>query len=64
MGYHPDTPFADYVDGKGRGVFSAPEASRLDELAERAFSFCDPYEFGLQEFHDLAPALEHPQRNP
>jgi hypothetical protein len=35
LGYHSDTPFADYADRDSRATFSAPEAARLEELAER-----------------------------
>jgi hypothetical protein len=53
LGYHPDTPFADYVDGDGRPSFSAADATRLEELANRAFEFCDPYQVGHDEFQRL-----------
>lgn len=53
LGYHPDTPFSDYVDRDGRATFSSSEAARLEEAAERAFAFCDPYEIGQQEFERL-----------
>jgi hypothetical protein len=53
LGYHPDTPFADYVDGDGRATFSSPEAGRLEELADRVFKFCDPFEVGHDAFQQL-----------
>jgi len=53
LGYHPDTPFADYTDRAGRAFFSAAEAARLEELAERAFEHCDPYDIGHDEFQRL-----------
>jgi hypothetical protein len=47
LGFHPDTPFADYVTiASGTAVFSSDEAVRLDTLLDRAFEFCDPYEIG------------------
>lgn len=49
LGYHPDTPFEDYVDDSGVASFSLDAANTLNELNERAFSFCDPYEVGLAE---------------
>ena len=53
LGYHPDNSFADYVDGNGRATFSAGEATRLENLAERAFRHCDPYDIGHDEFQRL-----------
>jgi hypothetical protein len=53
LGYHPDTPFADYVDRDGRATFTPAEAARLEEAGEQAFAFCDPYEAGQQEFERL-----------
>ena len=49
LGYHPDTPFADYVDGEGRPVFSPAQARCLDALTLQAFAYCDPYETILTE---------------
>ena len=53
LGYHPDTPFSDYVGQGGQAVFAPEEARLLDELTEKAFSFCDPYDVGSQEFQRL-----------
>lgn len=53
LGYHPDTPFSDYVGQGGQAAFSSEEARQLDELTEKAFSFCDPYAVGSQEFQRL-----------
>ena len=53
LGYHPDTQFADYVDGDGRASFSPADAARLEELAERAFEHCDPYDVGHDEFQRI-----------
>ena len=55
LGYHPDTPFADYVclDGSGQATFSQAEAARLQELSHRAFQFCDPYEIGHDELQRI-----------
>jgi len=49
LGYHPDTPFSDYVDEDGRPVFSPVQAHCLDALTLQAFAFCDPYETSLTE---------------
>ena len=49
LGYHPDTPFADYADGDGRPVFSQAQAQCLDALTLQAFAYCDPYETSLTE---------------
>jgi len=48
-GYHPDTPFGDYVDVVGRPCFSAIEAKTLDAFIGAAFDHCDPYEVGAAE---------------
>jgi hypothetical protein len=62
LGYHPDTPFADYGDRDGWATFSAPEAARLEELAARAFEHCDPYEIGEGELRRiLATGASGPQ---
>jgi len=53
LGYHPDTLFSEYVDGDGQATFSAPEVARLEDLAERAFDHCDPYEVGNDEFQRI-----------
>jgi hypothetical protein len=53
LGYHPDTQFADYVDGDGRASFSPADVARLEELAELAFEHCDPYEVGHDEFQRI-----------
>ena len=37
LGYHPDTPFAEYADHNGRAAFSAA-AVRLEEAANSRFS--------------------------
>lgn len=57
MGYHPDTPFADYVDTNGQQCFAPDDAKRLDILQEQAFLYCDPYENGLAEFQRIDPTL-------
>lgn len=49
LGFHPDTPFADYVDQAGNRCFQDDFARRLDLLNERVFEFCDPYEEALNE---------------
>jgi hypothetical protein len=56
LAYHPDTPFAEYVDRNGQAAFSAAECARLEELAERAFEHCDPYAIGCEEFQRLLGA--------
>jgi hypothetical protein len=38
-GYHPDTAFAEYVDGAGRPVFGEEDGAKLDALTDAAFSF-------------------------
>ena len=53
LGYHPDTPFGDYVDGDGHASFSAEEAGLLDRLTDIAFEHCDPYEVGIDEFQQV-----------
>lgn len=53
LGYHPDTPFSEYVDRDGLPTFIPADASRLEELADRACTFCDPYEVGEREFQNL-----------
>jgi hypothetical protein len=47
LGFHPDTPFADYVDANGERCFDSVTAQQLDEQLQRAFAFCDPYEVGM-----------------
>lgn len=49
-GYHPDTPFSEYVTPEGNRFFTASEAARLDELQNASFKWCDPYELGIAEF--------------
>ncbi len=53
LGYHPDTPFAEYEEQGGQPTFSPAEAARLEELAGRAFGLCDPYEIGEREFQKV-----------
>ena len=38
-GYHPDTPFADYVDSAGARLFAEKHAAELDSATAAAFSF-------------------------
>jgi hypothetical protein len=38
-GYHPDTPFAEYVDGAGGRLFAEKHAAELDSVTDAAFSF-------------------------
>ena len=66
LGYHPDTPFADYVDGDGRPVFSPAQAHGLDALTEQAFAFCDPYEVavGVGMEGELWIDNDSPRRSP
>lgn len=35
-GFHPDTPFSDYVDGSGRSVYSPSQAREMDAAMDRA----------------------------
>lgn len=46
-GFHPDTPFGDYVDSDGSSTFSAEESQRLDVALEYAFDVIDPYAVGV-----------------
>jgi len=56
-GFHPDTPFADYVfQTDGRRCFTDTEASRLDSLMVQAFEHCDPYEVALPDQLALFPS--------
>jgi hypothetical protein len=55
-GYHPDTPFGEYVDTAGQPCFSAIEAEILDAFAQAAFAHCDPYEVGAAELLALLSA--------
>ena len=34
LGYHADTPFDEYVDGRGERVFSDEEAAQLQRVAD------------------------------
>lgn len=47
LGFHPDTPFAEYVQVD---LGSDDEASLLDALMDKAFEFCDPYQVGMSAF--------------
>ena len=58
LGYHPDTPFADYIDTAGNAVFTPDEVAILNARQVAAFSFCDPYEVGMEEFQRLVPELK------
>jgi hypothetical protein len=53
FGYHPDTPFCEYVNDDGTRCFTDEQAAHLDALNGAAFDFCDPYEVGLAEFHRI-----------
>lgn len=53
LGYHPDTPFADYVGRDGQPIFTPQEAEHLDALTEKAFTFIDPVEVGVEEFERI-----------
>jgi hypothetical protein len=48
LGYHPDTPFAEYVAENGIRCFSDEEARSLDEATEVAFRHCDAYSVALE----------------
>jgi hypothetical protein len=37
-GYHPDTPFAEYVDAAGEPLFGEKDATELDSATDAAFS--------------------------
>ena len=51
LGFHPDTPFADYVDpDTEEPVFAEATARKLDRKMRRAFLYCDPYEVGFAMF--------------
>lgn len=58
LGYHPDTSFQEYVEPDGKRCFSDRDAAELDRMQEVAFSWCDPYETGLQEFAKLRQQKE------
>lgn len=52
LGYHPDTPFEDYIAANDKPTFTAEQAKILNELMEACFSICDQnnkdiYEIGL-----------------
>jgi hypothetical protein len=53
LGYHPDTPFAAYVDEHGQRTFGPKQADELDKWTTRAFEYCDPYEIGYDAFQHL-----------
>lgn len=53
LGYHPDTPFSQYVDEAGRPLFTEAEAQELDILQEASFQFSDPYEIGISLFQEI-----------
>ena len=57
LGYHPDTPFDQYVDAEGRACFTPKMASELDQLQNDAFKYCDPYEVGFSEMQKVEPRL-------
>jgi hypothetical protein len=51
LGFHPDTPFDDYIDSAtDEPVFDERTARKLEQKMRRAFLFCDPYEVGLDLF--------------
>jgi hypothetical protein len=39
-GYHPDSPFSEYIDETGRPLFSPTESVFLDSLTDKSFSYC------------------------
>jgi hypothetical protein len=52
-GFHPDTPFGNYVAAAGESVFAPCEALRLDFLMDRTCDFIDPYALGVELFKEL-----------
>jgi hypothetical protein len=57
LNFHPDDPFADYVNQKGERLFSDEEASQLDQVMEKCFEVCetvnvDIYQIGLEVQQD------------
>lgn len=47
LGFHPDTPGADYVDSKGARCLTDTEAAQYDADMETLAGLGDQYEFGL-----------------
>ncbi len=47
LGYHPDTPFRDYVADDGSRCFSDAEARNFEEATQIAFRYCHPYSVAL-----------------
>ncbi len=60
--YHPDTPFAEYLDGDGQAVFSAGESAWLDELTDCAFACCDLNTIGAAEFERIPGLYADPSQ--
>lgn len=54
LGFHPDDPVADYVTwdranpDKTWRTFRVRDAAAIQEKLDACFSFCDPYEVGLE----------------
>lgn len=51
INFHPEESFRELVDLKtGANCFSAEDASRLDQLMDRAYELCDPCEVAVRVF--------------
>lgn len=61
LGFHPDTPFSDYVEfnrndvRENRDMFPPDDAARLDGCMKRAFLLLGEgvYDVGLAEFAEM-----------
>lgn len=41
MGFHPDTPFEDYINSKGEAVYTPEEAKLRNMVMEHCFEVCE-----------------------